>query len=78
MLFCGLTKKREKQGDTSNQGRDAARGPPGLQRATLSLGKRQVRKAPPRSSRCGAVVTIPTSIHKDLGSIPGLAQWVVP
>ena len=29
-----------------------------------------------RSSHRGSVVTNPTSIHKDMGSIPGLAQWV--
>ena len=29
-----------------------------------------------RSSHCGSVVTNPTSIHEDSGSIPGLAQWV--
>ena len=28
------------------------------------------------SSCCGSVVMNPTSIHVDLGSIPGLAQWV--
>ena len=28
------------------------------------------------SSHCGLVVTNQTSIHKDAGSIPGLAQWV--
>ena len=29
-----------------------------------------------RSSHCGSVVMKPTSIHEDVGLIPGLAQWV--
>ena len=28
------------------------------------------------SSHHGSVVTNPTKIHEDVGSIPGLAQWV--
>ena len=29
-----------------------------------------------RSSHCGSAVMNPDSIHEDVGSIPGLAQWV--
>ena len=29
-----------------------------------------------RSSHCGLALTNPTGIHEDLGSIPGLSQWV--
>ena len=29
-----------------------------------------------QSSHCGSAVTNPTSIHEDVGSIPGLAQRV--
>ena len=33
-------------------------------------------KNPLRSSRCGSVVMNPASIREDVGSIPGLTQWV--
>ena len=29
-----------------------------------------------RSSHCGSMVVNPTGIHEDVGSIPGLTQWV--
>ena len=35
-----------------------------------------LKRTAPGSSRRGSTVTNPTSIHGDVGSIPGLAQWV--
>ena len=35
-----------------------------------------IKKIKKWSSPCGSVVTNPTSNHEDVGSIPGLAQWV--
>ena len=36
----------------------------------------QVKNPLPRSYRHGSTVTTPTSIHENVSSIPGLAQWV--
>ena len=41
----------------------------------LCLGGRSLL-LPPRHSHCVSVVMNPTSIHEDVGSIPGLAWWV--
>ena len=43
--------------------------------AMLTLDKRDI-KINTRSSFCGAAETNLTSIHEDVGSILGLAQWV--
>ena len=34
------------------------------------------QKFGPRSSHCGSAVTNLTSLHEDVGSLPGLVQWV--
>ena len=35
-----------------------------------------VNKNEPSSSRCGSVVMNPTSMHEDVDSNPGPAQWI--
>ena len=34
------------------------------------------KKRTSRISHCDSAVTNPTSIHEEVGSIPGLSQWV--
>ena len=36
----------------------------------------RLKKYPKRSSHCDSVVMNPTSVHEDVGLVPGLAQWV--
>ena len=36
----------------------------------------KIKEKTSRSFCCGSSVTNLTSIHEDMGSIPGLAQWV--
>ena len=36
----------------------------------------KLRKQSHGSSHCSSAITSPTSIHEDVGLIPGLADWV--
>ena len=57
------------------------RGIPLLQRGSvvlLNMKLEQSIKKKYRSFCCGSVVMNPSSIHGDVGLIPGLAHWVLP
>ena len=51
---------------------------PIVQRSGVFLGSFlcQIKKEEFGSSCCGSVETNVTSIHEDVGSVPGLDQWV--
>jgi len=44
--------------------------------STFKVIKIHIKKIWYWSSHCGSAVMNPTSIHEDMGSTPGLAQWV--
>ena len=48
----------------------------GFQPVELQTDCRTIKKRDYWSSHCGAAETNVTSIHEDVGSIPGLSQWV--
>lgn len=47
-----------------------------LDKITISQNKHLVIKEGLWSFHCGSAVENPTHIHEDVGSPPGLAQWV--
>ena len=49
---------------------------PHLTHRCVNRGPTWSRKGRPRSACRGSAVTNPTSIHEDVGSSPGLSQWV--
>ena len=40
------------------------------------LSEREIKRTITGSYHCGSAETNPSSIHEDVGLIPGLAQWV--
>ena len=59
--------------DTGLEGAEISRDKGGKKEKKRKEKKRKEKKG---SSHCGSVVMNLTSIHEDVGSIPGLIQWV--
>lgn len=42
----------------------------------MAFSQSSVNEEPLESFRCGSSEMNPTSIHDDMGSVPGLAHWI--